>query len=195
MTLTAEDRTAAAVAARRRAADLMNERVRDALTQIRRERAKVTFAAVARRADVSRTFLYQNDTARKLVETAAADAAGKARADQTEQAAHLEATWRERALNAEETLKITQAEILAQRAQIAGLLGKVRDLESDLPSDAGQRLISENTTLKDQVRQLRQDHKSLEGRLKSARENNRFLDKRIADLETQLLEAQQIGKA
>ncbi|MFD7670153.1 DUF6262 family protein [Streptomyces anulatus] len=194
MKLTAEDRTAAAVAARRRTADLMVERVRGALTQIRRERAKVTFAAVARRADVSRTFLYQNDTARRLVETAAAEAAGQTGAGKAAQTA-LEATWRERALNAEETLKNTQAEVLAQRAQIASLLGKIRDLESDLPTDAGQRLISENTTLKDQIRQLRQDNKSLEGRLKGARENNRFLDRRIADLETQILEIQQNGHA
>ncbi|MFF8902225.1 DUF6262 family protein [Streptomyces lydicus] len=124
MSLTSEERTAAAIAARRRAADVMIGRVRDVVAQIRRERAKVTFAAVARRADVSRTFLYQNDTTRKLVEAATAEAAGRFGADQAEKAAHTEATWRERALNAEESLKATNAEVLAQRAQIAVLLGQ-----------------------------------------------------------------------
>lgn len=52
-------RTTAALQARRAAIDAMLVRVRDALRQIRRERARITIAAVARRADVSRTFLYQ----------------------------------------------------------------------------------------------------------------------------------------
>ncbi|MFI7356428.1 DUF6262 family protein [Streptomyces avidinii] len=187
MSLTAQERTAAAVAARRHAADLMIGRVRDVLIQMRRERARVTFAAVARRADVSRTFLYQNVTARKLIEDAADQAAGQFSADQATKVANLEAAWRERALNAEEILKATNAEVLTQRAKIGVLLGRMRDLESDLPADAVQRLVSENTTLKDKVRQLARDNKSLDERLKGARENNRFLDKRIADLESQIL--------
>ncbi|MDQ0904847.1 hypothetical protein QFZ22_000832 [Streptomyces canus] len=45
----------------------MLDRVRDVLGQLRRERSRVTFAAVARGADVSRTFLYQKGEARRLV--------------------------------------------------------------------------------------------------------------------------------
>jgi hypothetical protein len=49
----------------------MLDRIRDTLRQMRREHAKITVAAAARRADVSRTFLYQNPAARQLVEEAA----------------------------------------------------------------------------------------------------------------------------
>ncbi|AXE75660.1 hypothetical protein C5746_43215 [Streptomyces atratus] len=40
--------------------------------------------------------------------------------------------------------------------------------------------------LKQQVRQLTQDNQQIQERLASARQNNRFLDKRIADLEAEL---------
>jgi predicted nucleic acid-binding Zn-ribbon protein len=73
-----------------------------------------------------------------------------------------------------------------QRDNIGQLLGKIRDLENDLPEDGVQRIVTANTTLKQQVRQLTQDKRRLEERLKGARDNNRFLDKRIADLEAEL---------
>ncbi|MEU2778410.1 hypothetical protein ABZ646_37405 [Streptomyces sp. NPDC007162] len=38
-----------------------------------------------------------------------------------------EATWRERALNAEDALKTTQSDILTQRTRIGELLGQIRD--------------------------------------------------------------------
>ncbi|MDQ1065150.1 hypothetical protein QFZ32_000589 [Streptomyces canus] len=81
-----EPRTAAAVTARRQAAAVMLDRVRDVLGQLRRERSRVTFAAVARGADVSRTFLYQKGEARRLVEDAAESAAGQTIKDRPEKA-------------------------------------------------------------------------------------------------------------
>ncbi|MFG2732952.1 hypothetical protein [Streptomyces canus] len=39
--------------------------------------------------------------------------------DRAEEAAHPEATWRERALNAEKIIKTANLEVLTQRAQIA----------------------------------------------------------------------------
>jgi hypothetical protein len=180
-------RTAAALDARRGTVEKMLDRIRDVLRQMRRERAKVTVAAVARRADVSRTFLYQNPAARQLVEEAVAATDGRRIREQAEQAAQIEATWRERALNAEDALKRTNEEIALQRNTIAQLLGKIRDLEHDLPEDGIQRIITENTTLKQKVRQLTEDNWRLQERLQGARNNARFLDKRVADLETQLL--------
>ena len=47
-----------------------------------------------------------------------------------------EATWRERALNAEDALKAAHAEILAQRTRIGELLGRIRDLEAEWTQDA-----------------------------------------------------------
>jgi chromosome segregation ATPase len=97
-----------------------------------------------------------------------------------------EPSWRERALNAEAALKTAQAEVAAQRRRMAILMGQIRDLEHDLPAEAAQRLATENTTLKQRLRQLTQDNRTLEERLDAARSNNRFADRRIAQLEAQL---------
>ncbi|MEV8605138.1 DUF6262 family protein [Streptomyces griseoviridis] len=59
-----EPRTAAALAARRRRTEAALERVHQAIARLRREKAQVSVAAVARRADVSRTFFYDNIEAR-----------------------------------------------------------------------------------------------------------------------------------
>jgi hypothetical protein len=58
--LSAQPRTAAAIASRRRTTQEKVQRVRDAVSQLRRRSRPVTFPAVARTAGVSRTFLYQN---------------------------------------------------------------------------------------------------------------------------------------
>ena len=97
--------------------------------------------------------------------------------------------WRERALNAESELKRAHREITAQRGQIGELLGRIRDLEHDLPEDGVARTITENHSLRAQVRQLTQDNRRLEERLAGARDTNRFLDKRIADLEAGMIAA------
>lgn len=178
--------TAAAIQARRAAIAAMIQRVDQALQQMRRERATISVAAVSRRAGVSRTFLYQNTKARALVTSASSEHAKNA-AVQATAAAHAEtAPWRERALNAENELKRAHGEITAQRGRIGELLGRIRDLEHDLPEDGIQRTITENHALRAQVRQLTQDNRRLEERLAGARDNNRFLDKRIADLEAEL---------
>lgn len=65
-------RAAAAILARRQHAARLLGDVRDALTKIRQDNARVTFRTVATRADVSRTFLYENSEARRLVEDAIA---------------------------------------------------------------------------------------------------------------------------
>ena len=178
--------TTAAIRARRAAIAAMVGRVDRALKQMRRERAAVSVAAVARRAEVSRTFLYQNTEARALIANALDHHArnANARADAASRAET--APWRERALNAESELKRAQGEITSQRGRIGELLGRIRDLEHDLPEDGIARTIAENHALRAQVRQLTGDNRRLEERLTGARDTNRFLDKRIADLEGQL---------
>ncbi len=178
------DRTAAAIAARRRAAEQKLQQVRDAVASLRRRKAPVTYPAVARQAGVSRTFPYANPDARTLV----SDAISKTGAQHARGSDEQEPSWRERALNAEAALKIARAEIAAQRRRMAILLGRVRDLEHDLSPEAAQRLATENTTLKQRVRQLTRDNKTLEDRLEAARSNNRFAGRRIAQLEAQLTE-------
>jgi len=178
--------TEAALAARHRATEAAIRRVHDAITRLRREKAQVSFAGVARRAGVSRTFLYSNPDARTAVATALAEAGERRVQMAAAQDDEREATWRERALNAEDAIKAAHAEILAQRTRIGELLGQVRDLESEWTQEAIARITTENTTLKQRVRQLTADNRTLDERLKAARDNLRFHDKRIADLEAQL---------
>ena len=103
-----QPQTAAALAARRTSAQAALQRVHEALTRMRREKTPVTVAGVARTAGVSRTFLYDNPQARAAVAGAAAEA-GTIRAQaQAVQDAGQEASWRERALNAEDALKAAQ---------------------------------------------------------------------------------------
>ncbi|WP_181800479.1 DUF6262 family protein [Streptomyces ipomoeae] len=177
-------RTDAAVRARRHATQEMLQRLQTALAAMARDHTPVTVAAVARTARVSRTFLYQNQQARALIEQATRTS--RPQPSISNSRSRTQPAWRERALNAEEALTQTQREILTQRTRIAELLGKIRDLEHDLPEGSLQRIVTENTSLKQQVRQLTQDNQRLQERLASARQNNRFLDKRVADLEAQL---------
>jgi len=181
-----EPRTAAALAARRQRTEAALQRVREAIARLRREKAQVSVAAVARRADVSRTFLYDNPEARAGVASAMAEAGERRPQTLAAQDHEQEATWRERALNAEEGLKATHAEILVQRTRIGELLGQIRDLEAEWTEEAIQRITTENTTLKQRVRQLTTDNRTLDERLKAARSNLRFQDRRVADLEARI---------
>ena len=166
-------RTKAAIQARRNNTEQMLQRVRDALRQMRRDHIPAQTAMVARRAEVSRTFLYQNEQARKLLADADADRPAAATACRRHDAGQGR-PWKDRALNAD---------------QIGKLLGRIRDLEIDLPADAVERINAENRTLRLQNRKLTTDNQQLTERIKAARENNRFLDTRIARLEADLAES------
>ncbi len=184
-----EPRTAAATAARRRTTEAALGRVHDALARLRREKAPVSVVAVALRAQVSRTFLYDNPEARAAVEAAVAEAGQRREQRLADQDDAREASWRERALNAENALKAAHAEILTQRTRIGELLGRIRDLEAEWAQEAARRITTENTTLKQRVRQLTTDNRTLDERLQAARSTLRFQDRRIADLEARLTEA------
>ena len=178
--------TAAALAARRTSTQAALQRVDNAVARLKREKTPVTIAAVARRAGVSRTFLYGNPQARAVVAGATAQYGTRRAQDLAAQDAGQEASWRERALNAEDALKAAHAEIVTQRTRIGDLLGQVRDLEAEWTKETIQRITTENTTLKQRVRQLTTDNRTLDERLKAARSNMRFQDRRLADLEAQL---------
>jgi chromosome segregation ATPase len=183
--------TAAAIAARRQQTQDKLRQVEQAIAQLRRERSRLTIRSVADRAGVSATFLYENADARALVQQAATDT--KSRRDRAATGTHerIEASWRERALNAEAELGRTQQEVLKQRQRIGELMGQLRDAEQLVPGDSIQAALTENTTLKRRVQQLSQEHRALQERLDGARSNLRFAEKRIADLEAQLLEPEQ----
>lgn len=184
----AAPRTAAAVAARRRATQDAVRRVHEAVARLRREKTPVSVAAVARCANVSRTFVYDNAEARAAVATAIAEANQHRTQALATADTQQEATWRERALNAEDALKAAHTEISAQRKRIGEFLGQIRDLQAEWTEETVQRVTTENTTLKQRVRQLTTDNRTLDDRLQAARSNLRFADRRVAQLEAQLLE-------
>ncbi|MER6100841.1 DUF6262 family protein [Streptomyces sp. NPDC001832] len=113
-----EPRTVAVLAARRGKTDTALVRVRESIARLQREKARASVSAVARRADVSRTFLYANPEARAAIATATAEAGDRRTRLLADQDDEREVTWRERALNAEGALHAIQAEILGQRARI-----------------------------------------------------------------------------
>jgi chromosome segregation ATPase len=176
-------RPAAAIAERHRRSEAAMQRVHDAVTALRREHARPTLAAVARRAGVSRTFIYDNIQARTAVATAmAATDQARVRLRQEIDGAQ-QAGWRERALNAEDALTAAHTEITRQRDRIGELLGQLRDLQAEWDDETIARITTENATLKQRVRQLTTDNHTMEERLAAARSTLRFQDRRIADLE------------
>jgi hypothetical protein len=182
-------RTAAALEARRRRTQGKVDQVRTAIVELKRQKVPVTVAAVVRRAGVSRTFLYENSDARELVSGSVDRAAAAPDLNGARSEVHAETAWRERALNAEEALKAAHNEIRTQRTRISQLMGQIRDLEAQGTGDSLVRIAAENTTLKQRLRQVTQDKRALEERLQAARSNSRFQDRRIADLESKLLDA------
>jgi chromosome segregation ATPase len=183
-----EPRTAAALAARQRQSQAALQRVAEAIARLRREKTPVTVAAVVRRAGVSRTFCYENAEARAAITTASTAAEERHGHALPAQNDEHDAAWRERARNAEAALKTANDEILAQRSRIGELLGRIRDLEAEWSSEAIQRVTTENTNLKQRVRELGSNNRTLEERLSAARSNLRFQDRRIAELETRLVD-------
>lgn len=180
-------RTQSTIKTRRGRTEQMLKRVRDTLTQMRHDHREIELAVVARRADVSHTFLYTNQQAQQLPAEAKADAPATPPPRRT-RPANSAGPWKDRALNAEEGLRAAHKEISGQCDQIGRLLGRIRDLEVDLPADAVERITSENRTLRQENRRLTTENQQITERLKAARENNRFLDTRIANLAATILE-------
>ncbi|WP_241779625.1 hypothetical protein [Streptomyces natalensis] len=59
-------------------------------------------------------------------------------------------------------------------------------MEAEWTEETIQRIVAEHTALKQRVRQLTADNRTLDERLKAARSNLRFQDRRVADLEAQI---------
>ncbi|MET8179812.1 DUF6262 family protein [Streptomyces sp. NPDC005336] len=181
-------RTAQALRARSQKTAASLDRVRTTVDQLVRSGGSITVAAVARQADVSRTFLYEHTEARKLVAAATARARGlRTQLDQAQRDV-LEASWRERALNAEEALKSANAEIANQRERIAEFLGQIAELQREWTDADVVRITTANVTLQREVRAATDERERLSKRLKAARDNARFADKRIAALEAHIAE-------
>src|ERR1019366_2035873 len=142
-------RTGPAIAARRQRTASMLARVEDAVTRLRLDGTPVTVRALAEHACVSATVLYGNPRARVLLSSARAAAARRDTGRSAAAAGQADASWRERALNAEDALSHAHTEILTQRRLIGELAGTIRDLETPLstaPRSASPRRTPPCTT-------------------------------------------------
>ena len=112
---TSKPRPDKAIDARQRDAAAKLAAVRRAVKTVGRSGALVTRTDIARLAGVSRSFTYQNETANTVITSAQSRS-------QTQQACHIhtltaqqEASWRERALNAEDQIRSLGRELSKHR--------------------------------------------------------------------------------
>lgn len=148
--MTAQTRRSApteAIEARKAAAADKVNKVRLAIRRLVKRGAALTKANIADTAGVSRTFLYENSEARALVEEALrlSDAEATARDAAVDEADA--ASWRARALNAEDGLRQSRSDVEALRQTVADLLGQLRDPD-------GTNIVEERRHLREQVSSL-----------------------------------------
>jgi hypothetical protein len=104
-------------------------RVHAALRELDREGATITFAAVAKRAGVSRVFLYERAGLRSEIEALRAQAAAPARLPVRQRAS--DASLRARLRAALDESQRQREEIARLREELALAHGRVRELELD----------------------------------------------------------------
>ena len=124
-----------AIDARRRDAAAKVTAVDKAVKAIGRTGVPLTRAGVARLADVSRSFTYENDQADSLIQAAQSRTRTEPAERGEQMTAQQEAAWKERAINAEDHVRNLKRELQIERQLVADLLGRLRE-----PTAPGSRL-------------------------------------------------------
>lgn len=143
--------------------------VESAVRALGRAGLPVNRTSVAKHAQVSRTFLYDNEAAAKVVEKAKDRTESKARATQDAALDAEASSWRERALNAEDALRIKRNELVEARREVADLLGQLRDPDGTWLREDRERLLRERESLTKERNELRQLLRRAETQRDSAR--------------------------
>ena len=172
-----------AIDARKRAAASKVAAVDKAVRALGRTGAPVTRVVVAQLAGVSRSFTYENAAANQII--AAAYARTDARAvDLIERrTAQQEASWRERALNAEAEVRNLRRELSTQRQLVGDLLGQLREPDGTWIEEDRNRLRQQNEHLLSERNQLLLERDELRRRLDGARANISHLhERRVQEL-------------
>lgn len=167
-----------AIAARRRAAATKVTAVAKAVKALGRTGAPITRAGVAQLAEVSRSFTYENDEARAMITQAQTRTQARV-ADRVETiTAQQEASWRERALNAEDQVRTMNRELTTQRRLVADLMGQLRQPDGTWVQDDRDRLREANGHLITERDHLATERNELQRRLDGARANIAHLNSR-----------------
>jgi hypothetical protein len=172
-----------AIDARKRAAASKVAAVGKAVKALGRAGVPVTRVGVAQLAGVSRSFTYENDTANSMI--AEAQTRTQARADGRieKRTAQEEASWRERALNAEDEIRNLHRELATQRQLVGDLLGQLREPDGTWIEHDRNRLRQENELLISERNQLLHERNDIQRRLDGARANiSRLHERRVQEL-------------
>jgi hypothetical protein len=172
-----------AIVARKRVAASKVAAVDKAVRALGRSGATVTRVVVAQLAGVSRSFTYENAAANQMI--AAAQVRTQARAeDRIEwRTAEQEASWRERALNAEAEIRNLRHELSAQRQLVGDLLGQLREPDGTWIEEDRNHLRQQNEHLLCERNQLLLERNELQRRLDGARANiSRLHERRAQEL-------------
>ena len=160
-----------AIHARRRDAAAKAKAVEKVVKTLSRTGAPITRAAVARLAGVSRSFTYENEAAHAIVTEAQARSQAKADGRTEAITAQQEASWRERALNAEDQIRALRRDLYTERRLVADLIGQLREPDGTWIEHDRDRLRAENQQLLAERNQLLRERDALQRKLDSARAN------------------------
>jgi len=172
-----------AIDARQRAAASKVAAVDKAVRALGRTGAPVTRVVVAQLAGVSRSFTYENNAANQMI--AAAQARTDARTENRveKRTAQQEASWRERALNAEAEIRNLRRELSTQRQLVGDLLGQLREPDGTWIEEDRNHLRQQNEHLLSERNQLLRERNELQRRLDGARANISHLhERRVQEL-------------
>jgi chromosome segregation ATPase len=170
-----------AIKARRADVAAKVARVESAIHRVVRNGGTIRRAHIAALADVSRTFLYENDEARAAIDAALARTETRRSTKAHEQSAEQDMNWRERALNAEQALKTTRQRVTEQAQLISELLGQLRDPDGTWAREERAELRAQNERLRADNADLRRTNQDLERTLEAARSNVRRLQSKRVD--------------
>jgi chromosome segregation ATPase len=132
---------------------------------------------------VSRSFTYQNKDADALIAAAQTRSRATAAGDLHAVTAQQEASWRERALNAEDRVRDLNREIGQERQLVADLLGQLRDPDGTWLAEDRAQLREENQRLLADRNQMLATQRDLQRRLDGARANiSRLTSARVTQL-------------
>ena len=172
-----------AIDARKHAAAFKLAAVGKAVKVLGRTGAHVTRVGVAQLAGVSRSFTYENSAANSIIAEAQTRTQARAEGRIEGRTAQEEASWRERALNAEDEIRNLRRELATQRQLVGDLLGQLREPDGTWIEHDRNRLRQENEHLLSERNQLLRERNELQRRLVGARANiSRLNERRVQEL-------------
>jgi hypothetical protein len=172
-----------AINARQRDSAAKLAAVTKALKVLGRSGVPITRTHVAQLAGVSRSFTYENEHARTMITAAQTRSQAHANEHIAAISDQQEASWRERALNAEHHARELRAELITQRRLVSDLTGQLREADGTWIQHDRDRLRRENDTLLLERNQLILECAERQRKLDGARANvSRLNEQRVTML-------------